>query len=69
MSLSAQDLLDQTNAAISACLAAQDYSIAGRQKRMAELAALTDFRRTLIDEINAAGGPMCELGHQDHPSL
>lgn len=65
MSLSAQDLLDQTNAAISACLTAQSYSIAGRQKQMAELASLRDFRIQLLNEIQAgteSSGGMCSLG-------
>ena len=53
MATSPQDLLDQTNAAITACLTAQSYSIAGRQKQMAELATLRDFRIQLLNEIQA----------------
>jgi hypothetical protein len=67
----AQDLLDQTNEAITKALAAQDYTIAGRNKRMAELRDLKAFRRELMDEIAAGSsgnGSMATLGMQVEPS-
>lgn len=60
-----QELLTQTEAAITACLSAQSYSIAGRQKSMAQLAELRSLRRELIEEIAAeadSGGSMASLG-------
>ena len=65
MATSPSDLLDQVNAAITACLTAQSYSVAGRQKQMAELAALSEFRVKLLNEIGQAAdssGGMCSVG-------
>jgi len=65
MATSAQDLLDQVNQAITNCLTAQSYSIAGRTKQMAELATLRDFRIQLLNEIQSgteSSGSMCSLG-------
>ena len=59
------ELLAQTEAAITACLTAQSYTVAGRMKSMAQLATLRDFRKELLTEIDAAsesGGSMCSLG-------
>lgn len=61
----ASELLTQVETAISQCLTAQSYSIAGRQKQMAQLAELRKFRQELKDEISAAAnssGSMCSLG-------
>ena len=52
----ANELLTNVNAAIVNCLAAQSYSVAGRQKTMAQLAELRKFRQELIDEISNVGG-------------
>lgn len=59
---SASELLEQVESAISNCLNAQSYSIAGRTKQMAQLKELREFRQSLIDEIaNGSGGSMCSL--------
>lgn len=55
MSTSAQDLLAATEQAILDCLKAQDYSIAGRRKQMAQLRELREMRQSLLDEISAGG--------------
>lgn len=52
----ANELLTNVNAAIVTCLTAQSYSVAGRQKTMAQLAELRKFRQELIDEISNVGG-------------
>jgi hypothetical protein len=59
---SATELLDQVETAISNCLTAQMYSVAGRTKQMAQLRELREFRQSLIDEVaNGSGGSMCSL--------
>lgn len=58
------DLLAQVETAISQALTAQAYTIAGRQKQMAQLSQLREFRRELIDEINnssESSGSMASL--------
>lgn len=68
----ASELLTQTEAAITACLTAQSYTVAGRMKSMAQLATLRDFRRELLDEIAAgseSGGSMCSLGSYSEARL
>ena len=68
----AQALLDATNQAILDCLTAQSYTVAGRQKMMAQLSTLKQFRQDLLTEIDNAsesGGSMCSLGQQREPSL
>jgi hypothetical protein len=50
---SPQTLLDATEQAILNCLAAQDYSVAGRRKQMAQLRDLRELRQQLKDEISA----------------
>lgn len=58
----ASELLAQVETAISNCLTAQSYSVAGRQKTMAQLRELREFRKELVDEIsNSSGGSMCSL--------
>jgi hypothetical protein len=58
----ASELLEQVNTAISNCLTAQMYSVAGRTKQMAQLKELREFRQSLIDEVaNGSGGSMCSL--------
>ena len=67
----AQELLTQTETAISNCLTAQMYSApGGRQKMMAQLATLIEFRNELIEEIaNADGdGSMVSLLRMECPS-
>lgn len=62
---SASDLLTQTEAAITACLTAQSYSVPGRMKAMAQLKELREFRKELLREIadgNEGSGSMCSLG-------
>jgi hypothetical protein len=68
---SASEHLANVNAAITACLTAQSYTVAGRTKQMAQLAELRKFRQELLDEINAgeSSGGMCSLGIQMEPSL
>lgn len=71
MSKSTQELLDETNDAISACLKSQAYTIAGRNQQRARLQELKDFRADLIAELEAASdssGGMCSLGIQVEPS-
>lgn len=61
----AATLLTATEAAILQCLTAQNYSVAGRQKAMAQLADLKAFRAELLEEIAAesdSGGSMASLG-------
>lgn len=68
----AAELLAETEAAISACLTAQSYTIAGRAKNMAALSSLREFRRELMEEIDSGSdgsGSMCSLGIQLEPSL
>ena len=69
---SAQDLLDATEQAILNCLTAQDYSIAGRRKQMAQLRDLRELRQQLKDEISAgstSNGGMATLLSLGEPSL
>ena len=58
------ELLTQVETAISNCLTAQSYSVAGRQKTMAQLRELREFRKELVDEIasgSESNGSMCSL--------
>lgn len=58
----ASELLTQVETAISNCLTAQSYSIAGRSKQMAQLRELREFRQQLKDEVaNGTDGSMCSL--------
>lgn len=62
---SASELLEQVETAITSCLTAQSYSVAGRQKTMAQLRELREFRQQLLDEISAGSSgsaSMCSLG-------
>lgn len=62
---SASELLESVESAIANCLTAQSYSIAGRQKTMAQLSQLREFRKELLNEIsngNSSGGSMATLG-------
>lgn len=64
----ASELLTQVESAITACLTAQSYTVAGRSKQMAQLAELRNFRKELLDEINAgseSSGSMCSLGQME----
>lgn len=60
----ATTLLAEVEAAISAALTAQAYTVHGRSKQMANLRELREFRQQLKDEIAASGngGSMCSLG-------
>ena len=69
---SAQELLDATEQAILNCLTAQDYSVAGRRKQMAQLRDLRELRQQLKDEISASStssGGMATLLSLEEPSL
>lgn len=65
MAASASELLEDVSTAIRNTLTAQSYSApGGRQKQMADLKALMQFRRELLDEVSASsdgGGSMCSL--------
>lgn len=65
----ASELLEQVNTAISNCLTAQSYSIAGRSKQMAQLKELREMRKELLDEISNGNGSMCSLLKLESPSL
>lgn len=66
----ATDLLTQVETAISNCLTAQAYTVAGRSKQMAQLKELREFRQQLKDEIaNGTGGSMVSLLRLEPPSL
>lgn len=60
---SAADRLAAVRAAIEGALTAQSYSIAGRNKSMANLRDLREMERELIEEVSNSGG-MCSLGIQ-----
>lgn len=58
------ELLTQVETAINNYLTAQSYSVAGRQKTMAQLRELREFRKELVDEIasgSESNGSMCSL--------
>lgn len=60
----ASELLASVETAITNCLTAQSYSVAGRQKTMAQLSQLREFRRELLDEIangSSSSGSMASL--------
>lgn len=68
----ASELLAQVETAISNCLTAQSYSVAGRAKQMAQLKELREFRQQLKDEIaNGAtsSGSMVTLARLGVPTL
>ena len=58
---SAADRLAAVRAAIEGALTAQSYSIAGRNKSMADLRSLREMEKELIEEVSN-GGSMCSLG-------
>lgn len=61
----ASELLTQTETAITNCLTAQSYTVAGRQKAMAQLKELREFRKELLREVadaSESGGSMSSLG-------
>lgn len=66
----ASNRLAAVRTAINDCLTAQDYSIAGRRKMMADLRALREIEKQLQNEVNAEsdGDGMCSLGIQVPPS-
>jgi hypothetical protein len=69
---SSQELLDATEQAILNCLTAQDYTVAGRRKQMAQLRDLRELRQQLKDEISAgstSSGGMATLLSLGEPSL
>lgn len=67
---SASELLEQVETAISNCLTAQSYSVAGRSKQMAQLKELREFRQQLKDEIaNGSGCSMVSLLKFEEPTL
>lgn len=65
----AEEMLAEVETAISACLNAQSYSVADRQKTSARLDELRNFRRELLAEVNDArnGGQMSSVGQIDTP--
>lgn len=65
----AAEMLAEVEAAISACLNAQSYSVADRQKTSARLDELRNFRRELIAEVKESshGGQMSSVGQIDAP--
>jgi hypothetical protein len=67
--VSASDLLAETEAAISACLKSQAYTIGEREQQRARLSELRELRRDLLQEVQAgnAGGCMATLGQVDYP--
>ncbi len=68
---SAASLLEEVETAISHTLTAQSYSApGGRQKQMADLKALMQFRKELVDEVaNTSAGSMASLCELCDPSL
>lgn len=60
---SVADRLAAVRAAIDGALTAQSYSIAGRNKSMASIAALRQMEKELMEESTNSGG-MCSLGIQ-----
>lgn len=67
---SASNRLAAVRTAIGNCLTAQQYSVSGRMKQMAELGSLRKMERELMDEAQAEadGGYMCTLGRQVPPT-
>jgi septal ring factor EnvC (AmiA/AmiB activator) len=70
MATSAQQLLDETNDAISACLKSQSYTVAERSQQRAKLQELQQFRTQLLQEIQdgSGGGQMSSVGQINRPS-
>jgi hypothetical protein len=68
--MTAAELLEETNTAISRCLSSQAYSIAEREQRMADLDALRKLRAELIQEVAESenGGQWSSVGQIDPPS-
>jgi len=67
----AAELLAETEAAISACLKSQAYSIRSRSQQRARLAELMAARRELLGETQEAStnsGSMATVGQIDPPS-
>lgn len=65
------ELLEETNAAISACLSSQQYTIRGRMQQRARLQELQAFRRELLTEIaesSVNSGYMASVGKVDRPT-
>lgn len=63
------DRLAAVRKAIDACLTSQAYSIAGRNKQMANLADLRAMEKELMEEVGSSSESMCSLGIQTEPSL
>lgn len=70
MTASAQDLLDDVNAALSAILEGQVESLSSRAGTLAKLPIdkLFDMRMKLSAEVSYGGGSMSSLGFQTRPS-
>ena len=69
---STAELLQQVETAISNCLTAQSYTVAGRQKTMAQLRELREFRQQLKDELsieNGGSGSMATLLTLGEPTI
>lgn len=69
---STAELLQQVETAISNCLTAQSYTVAGRQKTMAQLRELREFRQQLKDELsieNSGSGSMATLLTLGEPTI
>lgn len=67
--MAAADLLAECEAAISACLKSQAYTVAERSQQRAQLDQLRLLRRDLLDEVQvgANGGQMASVGQIDRP--
>jgi hypothetical protein len=66
------ELLTQVETAISNCLTAQSYTVAGRQKTMAQLRELREFRQQLKDELSieqSGSGSMATLLSLQEPTI
>lgn len=67
--MAAADLLAECEAAISACMKSQAYTVADRQQQRARLDELRILRRELMREVSAGanGGSMASLCQLDPP--
>jgi len=68
--MAAADLLAECEAAISACLKSQSYSVAERSQQRAQLSQLQALRKDLLSEIQegANGGMMASVCQIDEPT-
>lgn len=65
-------ILANVETAITNCLTAQAYTVAGRSKQMAQLKELREFRKELLREVadgSESGGSMASLGSYSESTL